>query len=112
MTRAAAEALRDIVCREAGVTVADLTGPLRFREIVVARQVLCYLLRRQGLSLSQAGRLIGRDHASVLWSLRRVADAMAAPRTYQDLHRLLEACLAAVENETNKHDNEDAEDTH
>lgn len=92
-----AEIIRDIVCREAGVTVEELTCPLRYREYVVARQVLCYMLTSRGLSSSQVGRLIGRDHTSVLWSLRRVADAMAAPQSYRDVTALLESCTKAVE---------------
>lgn len=92
-----AEIIRDIVCREAGITVDELTGPLRYREYVVARQVLCRLLTDRGLSSTQVGRLIGRDHASVLWSLMRVADAMAAPQSYRDVTALLESCTKAVE---------------
>lgn len=92
-----AEIIRDIVCREAGVTVEELLSPLRFRDLVVARQVLCRLLTDRGLSSSQVGRLIGRDHATVLWSLMRVADALAAPKSYRDVAALLESCTKAVE---------------
>ncbi len=97
MIREEAERIRDVVCREAGVTVEELLSPLRFRDLVVARQVLCYMLTRRGLSLSQAGRWVGRDHATVLWSLRRVADAMVAPQSYRDLNRLLDACRRALD---------------
>ena len=56
------------------VAPADMCGPSRRREYLAPRQLAMWLLhRRMGLSLMEIGALLGgRDHSSVLNSVRRV----------------------------------------
>ncbi len=49
-----------------GVTTHRLTGPGRLPEMVDARKVAIWLLARRGLGPTAIGRLIGRDHSTVL----------------------------------------------
>jgi len=49
-----------------GVTTQYLTGPSRLPEMVDARKVAIRLLARRGLGPTAIGRLIGRDHSTVL----------------------------------------------
>ena len=48
------------------LTVPELKGRSRTRHIVVARQEAMHLLARQGWSTPRIGRLLGRDHSTVL----------------------------------------------
>ena len=69
-----AELIMQIVSEYYGVTLSDLTGPTRKREITVPRQVAMFLTREMtGLSLPQIGIVFGgRDHTTVMHSLKTV----------------------------------------
>ena len=57
-----------------GLTMSDLTGPTRKREITVPRSIAMYLTREMtGMSLPQIGIVFGgRDHTTVLHSCKSV----------------------------------------
>ncbi|MDW7981379.1 MAG: chromosomal replication initiator protein DnaA [Thermomicrobium sp.] len=73
------ELVLDVVCRHFRVSLAELVGSSRRREVVVPRQVAMYLLRDElGLSLVEIGqRLGGRDHTTVLHGVEKVEQALA-----------------------------------
>ena len=62
-----------------GVTLNDLTGPTRKREITVPRQIAMYLTREMtGMSLPQIGSVFGgRDHTTVMHSCKTVEAGMS-----------------------------------
>jgi chromosomal replication initiator protein len=64
--------------RRYGVTSEELRSACRARRLMVPRQVAMYLARRLlGLSLAEVGRQFGgRDHATVLYSERKVQKDM------------------------------------
>jgi chromosomal replication initiation ATPase DnaA len=47
----------------------------RTKRVAWARQVLCYLLHERGLSYSEIGRWIHRDHSAIWWGTERVKTA-------------------------------------
>jgi chromosomal replication initiation ATPase DnaA len=49
-----------------GITTKDLMGDSRIPEIVAARHEVIRTLHERGLSASEVGRLMGRDHSTVL----------------------------------------------
>lgn len=58
-----------------GLTMEDLCGEIRTRDIARPRQVAMFLMRElcPHLSLPAIGRLLGgRDHTTVLWGVRRI----------------------------------------
>ena len=57
-----------------GVTLKDMVGPTRKREITVPRQIAIYLTREMtGMSLPQIGSVFGgRDHTTVMHSCKIV----------------------------------------
>jgi chromosomal replication initiation ATPase DnaA len=61
-----AEAIVAAVATTFGVSKEFLTGPGRLPEMVDARKVAIRLLARRGLGSTAIGRLIGRDHSTVL----------------------------------------------
>ena len=91
---AGAEVIQSRVAESYGVSRAELVGPGRGATPVRARQVAIYLTREAtDLSLPQIGRLFGgRDHSTVLNSIRRVeAAAEADPELRGRLERLRSA---------------------
>jgi len=50
----------------AGMTMADLRAPSRKREIVEVRRIVAIYLRQRGCSLPEIGRVLSRDHSTVL----------------------------------------------
>jgi chromosomal replication initiator protein len=74
-----AQAIQRVVATYFNVTPASLTGPSRAAVPLRARQIAIYLCRElTDLSLPQIGREFGgRDHATVLNSIRRVEQRRA-----------------------------------
>ena len=65
------------VAERCAVTVSDLVGSRRVAEVAMARHLVCWLMRLDGYSTCSIGRKLGgRDHTTVLNSLRRVQDAI------------------------------------
>ncbi len=75
-----AELVMNTVCDYYGLTMDDMTGPTRKREITVPRQIAMFLTREMtGMSLPQIGNVFGgRDHTTVLHSCKTVEGNMAA----------------------------------
>ena len=73
-----AELIMNTVCDYYGLTIDDMTGPTRKREITVPRQIAMYLTREMtGMSLPQIGNVFGgRDHTTVLHSCKAVEGKM------------------------------------
>jgi chromosomal replication initiator protein len=60
------------------VRADDLKGKARHKQIVVPRQIAMYLLREDAhLSTPEVGRLLHRDHTTVLHGLKQVANDIA-----------------------------------
>ena len=61
------------VAEDWDVSIVDLTGPSRAVPLVHARHVAMYLLRRHTeLSLPAVGKLVNREHTTVLGGVRKV----------------------------------------
>ena len=74
LQRIAPESILKAVAAEFKVTLAELKGPRRHRNITVPRQIAMYLVRElTDESLPQIGAFFGgRDHSTVINSLKRV----------------------------------------
>ncbi len=73
-----AELIMQTVSEYYGVTLNDMVGPTRKREITVPRQIAIYLTREMtGMSLPQIGSVFGgRDHTTVMHSCKTVETAL------------------------------------
>lgn len=86
---------RDLIAAVAtafDLEMADLTGRSRMRVVVEARQAAAWVLRRAcpALALADIGRLLHRDHTTVIYSLQQVELRIAAdPHLRAELHSLL-----------------------
>lgn len=64
-----------LVCKWYGVTIDEVMSIKKTSRVVIARQSLHYLLRNvEKMTLSEVGRLTGRDHTSVMHSLSTIDD--------------------------------------
>jgi chromosomal replication initiator protein len=71
-------AILTAVARYFGVRLDDLKGKTRHKQIVVPRQIAMYLLVEDArLSTPEAGRLLNRDHTTVLHGCKQVANDIA-----------------------------------
>lgn len=62
----------------------DLIGDNRFVEMTRPRMALYKVYRDRGMSLTQIGRYLKRDHSTVLSGLRRIEVVMAEDPTYKE----------------------------
>ena len=65
--------------RATGVSYAEIQGPSRHAPIVAARWQVIALLRSRGWSLPKIGKELHRDHTTILYALKRIAEAEAQP---------------------------------
>ena len=63
-------------CRACGVSREEMLSSSRKRDAVVARQMLCYVLRNKGYVWHMCGRAINRDHATALQGARVFAEQL------------------------------------
>ena len=92
-----AELIMQTVSDYYGLTLDDMTGPTRKREITVPRQIAMYLTREMtGMSLPQIGNVFGgRDHTTVLHSCKTVEANMTANT---DIRAVVEDIKTLVKN--------------
>ena len=65
------------------------TGPVpievaRKRPVVWARHIAAFQMRTEGYTTVEIARCLGRDHATVINSYRRVADMLEVPDSYRE----------------------------
>ena len=64
--------VKETTCDAFGLTLAELTGRDRSRNIVIARHVAMYVIRlRTDASLIEIGRAFMRDHTTVIAAMRK-----------------------------------------
>lgn len=54
------------VCDEGHASLDDVLSACRTRSVVACRRACAFELQRRGLSTIEIGRLLGRDHTSIL----------------------------------------------
>lgn len=84
MTPTPAQIIQE-VAEAYGVPADDIRSKCRKARLSNARAVTCYLLtRRMGMTCTQAGREISRDHSTVIYQARKVDDMRKWPTMYAD----------------------------
>ena len=70
------------------VTPEEVVGKGKTRNVTDARQMAIYLIRKlTGLTLEQIGDVIGRDHSTVLHSIRKIEESIASNPSLADAAR-------------------------
>jgi len=88
------EVIRDFVVQQFKISVEDIQSKSRKRAITFPRQVSMYLSRKftEG-ALSDIGRALNRDHATVVHSVKRITESMARNSSIRGQINLLEKKL-------------------
>lgn len=86
-----------VVARETGISLEQLTGPIRKHELVQARQIAMYLLRKLlNMPYAGIGALFGgRDHATVMHSIDKIDTLMLTDDALQRQIDTLKAQLTS-----------------
>ncbi len=76
----------DAVCKHYKTDISQIRGSSRKASLVITRQVLMYLLRKElGLPLEVIGEMVGgRDHSTVIYGVDKVSSNIKTNRTIHD----------------------------
>lgn len=80
--------------------VDDIPVKSRRAELVWARSILAYQLVKEGMTASEAGRFLGKDHSTIIYMRRRVEDALMYPKQYTDVIYIWKQFQKRIEDET------------
>lgn len=76
----------NIISEEQRITVSSIRSRVRHREVVGGRQLFCYIMREKfGFSFSKIGRLISRDHATIMYSNKSHKNNYAFDKEYRTM---------------------------
>ena len=65
------------VSEASGVSIEEIAGQSRKGNIIVARQMFCYVARQKNkFKFRQIGKIIGKDHSTVINSVKTVKDML------------------------------------
>jgi chromosomal replication initiator protein len=71
------------VCQHYQVTPEEVSGKSRKRNLVIARQVSMFLAQKHTkMPASRIGKLIGRDHSTVLHSCEKVIERLKIDKDF------------------------------
>lgn len=70
------EIILDLTSRRTGISIKELKGIGRNNPTAKARQVAMYLLRKSGVSFPEIGRILKRDHSSVIHGCETIEDML------------------------------------
>lgn len=54
-----------------GYTAADMLGKSRFKRVVAVRRLCILMLREKGYSTTEIGRVMNRDHSTIVHALNK-----------------------------------------
>lgn len=61
----------EAIAQEHGFTAEDMLGKSRFRMLVNVRRKCVVMLREKGYSTTEIGRIMQRDHSTIVHSLQK-----------------------------------------
>lgn len=67
----------DLVSSRTGVSKKHIFGVSRSKDIARARQLTMYLLRQSRVSFPEIGRMLGRDHSTVIHGCKTIGDLLS-----------------------------------
>ena len=98
------EHIKTAVCREFGLSIADLDSDCRAERLVMPRQIAMYLHRKfTRMPLDEIGQCfkrpdgVGRDHGTVRWACESVASMIATDPGLRVVIERLEMALSTKE---------------
>lgn len=104
-------------CHNRGQILLDLMGeilgepiPAKSREtrFVWARAMVAYQLMGEGFSTIEAGRMIGKDHSTIIHLRGNMIDALQYPTMYRDVVDIWKQFQNRLQDETHRGTNQDS----
>lgn len=90
--------IESAVATEFHVSLVDMKGTPRFRELMDARQTAWILLRYYGLSYPSIGRRFDRTHATILYGIKTVGRHIERePKLKARFEKLINICGFSVD---------------
>ncbi len=84
--------IESLVCKYFDVDLQEIRGFRRYRQLVIPRQIIMFLLRRYTkMSLKGIGKLYHKDHATVIHSITTVLNLLETDADYRKEVLYLEA---------------------
>lgn len=83
--------------------------PVKSREsrFVWARAMVAYQLTEEGITTNEAGRMMGKDHTTIMYLRNRMKDALAFPSMYQDIMPIWEQFKNKIEHDIHRRTTQD-----
>lgn len=66
--------IEEVICRELDITPDELTSGCRKHRFAFVRMIVSKLMRDERYSLNDIGRLLNKDHTTILYYLGRYDD--------------------------------------
>ena len=66
------------ICKKFGITPEQLRGYSREKKFVEARKRFIWLAYKRGWSSTQTGRVLNRDHSSILYHIKKLKQKTAS----------------------------------
>lgn len=63
----------EVIAKENRFTLEDILGKSKFRPLVMVRRKCVVMLREKGYSTTEIGRIMHRDHSTIVHSLQKSA---------------------------------------
>lgn len=61
----------DAIAQNHGYTAEDILGKARHKRLVAVRRICILMLRTQGYSTTEIGRIMNRDHSTICHALNK-----------------------------------------
>jgi chromosomal replication initiator protein len=61
----------DAIAQQHGYSVEDIIGKSRRKKLVAVRRICVIMLRLQGYSTTEIGRIMNRDHSTICHALNK-----------------------------------------
>lgn len=79
------QTILSVVAETTGVSESDIFGEERKTDYVLARFIISHELKLYGLSASEIGRVIHRNHATIIHHLRKYRDEYNTNPSFRDV---------------------------
>lgn len=78
------------VCQRLDVWLEDVLSRSKKHKIVLVRFIICYYLRQKFLTFEEIGKILGRNHATIVYALKQYDNLVATkdPQFMDMLKRL------------------------
>lgn len=93
-TKCKADKIIDLICTFYKVTFDDIKSKSRKRNVVMARQLICYFIyEHTKLTLHKVAEMINRNHSTIIYSKDVVKELCFSDKLYMEHFRQLERLI-------------------